>query len=376
MIKINTKTINLDVSKKLYEKLVAKQGDTQSRFLLFNLSSGGAAIDLTSRSVRVYAVKPDGREVFNDLVISNATQGTCILELTNQMLAIPGTVKMELMIIEGLKKLTSFEFELEVIKSLNRETSIVSTNEFTALINGLASLEEYDNYKNEIKAARKGERSLLEKINLMDSIIADWENFKANGGTVGGNTTISGNLVASKHHGNYFTRKTTNNSLASGDAVVIGVESANGSESIMIGAGLVGSTKCLYPSINNEIALGLSSNSWKELWLGAFTKSHIGYTTLPNGLILQWGTIAIAVNKSINSVGNAMISFPIAFPNAVLNSGATCTSNSGYGNANSMPHITASIFATSNAGATVFAYTPTTLVDNMTFGVSWFAIGY
>lgn len=165
---MNIKTINLDVSKKLYEKLVAKQGDTKSRFLLFNLSSGGAAINLTSRSVRVYAVKPDGREVFNDLVISDPTQGTCILELTNQMLAIPGIVKMELMITEGLKKLTSFEFELEVIKSLNSETAIVSTNEFTALINGLASLNEYDKYKKEIDSARGDFFSLLERLNNSD----------------------------------------------------------------------------------------------------------------------------------------------------------------------------------------------------------------
>lgn len=169
MIKINTKVINLDVSKKLYEKLVAKQGDIQSRFLLFNLSSNGAAINLTNRSVRVYAVKPDSTEVFNDLVVSDPARGTCILELTNQMLSIPGTVKMELMVTEGTKKLTSFEFELEVVKKLNSETSIVSTNEFTALINGLASLSEYDNYKNEIKSARGSFLSLLARLNDSDT---------------------------------------------------------------------------------------------------------------------------------------------------------------------------------------------------------------
>lgn len=169
MIKINTKIINLDVNRKLYEKLVAKQGDTNSRFLLFNLSSGGAAINLTNRSVRVYAVKPDGTEVFNDLLVSDPARGTCILELTTQILAIPGIVKMELMITEGLKKLTSFEFELEVIKKLNSETAIVSTNEFTALVQGLASLSEYDNYKNEIKAARGSFLSVLARLNDSDT---------------------------------------------------------------------------------------------------------------------------------------------------------------------------------------------------------------
>ena len=154
MIKINYNIINLDINKKIYDKLIAKQGDVKSRYLLFNLNINGAAIDLTNKNVRVYAIKPDGNEVFNDLTISNAKQGSCILELTTQILAICGIVKMELVITEGQKKLSSFEFELEVIKSLNRETSIVSTNEFTALIEGLASLSEYDNYKNEIKSAR------------------------------------------------------------------------------------------------------------------------------------------------------------------------------------------------------------------------------
>lgn len=173
MIKINYNIINLDINKKIYDKLIAKQGDVKSRYLLFNLNINGAAIDLTNKNVRVYAIKPDGNEVFNDLTISNAKQGSCILELTTQILAICGIVKMELVITEGQKKLSSFEFELEVIKSLNRETSIVSTNEFTALIEGLASLSEYDNYKNEIKSARGSASNLKTRLDLSDSKIND-----------------------------------------------------------------------------------------------------------------------------------------------------------------------------------------------------------
>lgn len=160
--------INLDINKKIYDKLTAKQGDVKSRYLLFNLNINGAAIDLTNKNVRVYAIKPDGYEIFNDLVVSDPVRGTCILELTTQILAVCGIVKMELVITEGQKKLSSFEFELEVIKSLNRETSIVSTNEFTALIEGLASLSEYDNYKNEIKAARGSFLRLPLRLNDID----------------------------------------------------------------------------------------------------------------------------------------------------------------------------------------------------------------
>ena len=37
---MNTKIIKFDINKNLYNTLIAKQGDTKSRFLLFNLLDG------------------------------------------------------------------------------------------------------------------------------------------------------------------------------------------------------------------------------------------------------------------------------------------------------------------------------------------------
>ena len=145
---MNTKIIKFDINKNLYDTLIAKQGDTKSRFLLFNLLDGSIPFSLENRSVRVYAIKPDGTEVFNDLIITDTAKGYCILELTTQILAVAGTVKLELMVIEGDKKLTSNIFYMDVKKSINSEKAIVSTNEFGALLTALASLNEYDNYKN------------------------------------------------------------------------------------------------------------------------------------------------------------------------------------------------------------------------------------
>lgn len=166
---MNTKIIKFDLNKKLYEKIIAKQGDTKSRFLLFNLLDGAVPFNLTNRSVRVYGLKKDGTEIFNDLIVNNNTKGYCTLELTNQMLALAGEVQLELMIIEGDKKLTSNIFTLEVKKSINSEKAIVSTNEFTSLLNGLAALNEYDNYKNEIKEARGGQAKLKDRFDNIDS---------------------------------------------------------------------------------------------------------------------------------------------------------------------------------------------------------------
>lgn len=143
---MNTKIIKFDINKNLYNTLIAKQGDTKSRFLLFNLLDGSIPFSLENRSVRVYAVKPDRTEVFNDLIITDAAKGYCILELTTQMLAVAGTVKLELMVIEEDKKLTSSIFYMDVKASINSEKAVVSTNEFGAL---LTALQDVDNWNKE-----------------------------------------------------------------------------------------------------------------------------------------------------------------------------------------------------------------------------------
>lgn len=163
-----TKVIKLDINKNLYEKIKAKQGDTKSRFLLFQLLDGSMPFNLENRSVRAYMLKPDSTEVFNDLIINNKNTGHCTLELTNQVLAVAGIVKIELMIIENDKKITSSIFELQVDKSINSENSIVSTNEFNALLNGLASLSEYDNYKEKAKKVPELEENIQELGSQLD----------------------------------------------------------------------------------------------------------------------------------------------------------------------------------------------------------------
>ena len=47
---MNTKIIKLDLNRILYDKIIAKQGDTKSRFLLFQLLDGSIAFNLTNRS--------------------------------------------------------------------------------------------------------------------------------------------------------------------------------------------------------------------------------------------------------------------------------------------------------------------------------------
>ncbi|MEN8079351.1 BppU family phage baseplate upper protein [Clostridioides difficile] len=141
---MNTKVIKLDLNKRLYDKIIAKQDDTRSRFLLFQLFDGALPFNLSNRSVRVYGVKPDGTTIFNDLTITHSATGFCLLELTNQMLAVAGIVKLELMITEEDKKLTTIPFELEVIKKINSNDAIESSNEFSSLLNALKEIDQWN----------------------------------------------------------------------------------------------------------------------------------------------------------------------------------------------------------------------------------------
>ena len=142
---MNTKIIKLDINKKMFETITAKQGDTKSRFILFNLYDGPIQFDLTGRIVRVYGKKKDNTTIFNDLVITDAQKGYCTLELTNQMLAVEGLNELELVIFEGEKRLSTMPFILNVIGSKYSEDAIVSTNEFTALMNALKTVSNIDN---------------------------------------------------------------------------------------------------------------------------------------------------------------------------------------------------------------------------------------
>lgn len=122
--------------------------DFNSRFKKFRLFYNGLALDLTSCTVRAYIIKPDGKEVFNDLTITD--KSIAMLEFTTQSSLIPGTHKMEIVIYTENSELSSFVFEYEVIKSLRTENSIESTNEYTSLQIGLKNLAIWNKKSKEL----------------------------------------------------------------------------------------------------------------------------------------------------------------------------------------------------------------------------------
>lgn len=136
--------INFDMQVKLLTPVSAKEGDIKSRYLELTLFNNNQSVNLENCTVKIYAEKPDGHHVFNTCEI--LTHNKVLIELTSQMLAVPGVLKCELMIINADQdKLTSQVFNINVLKSVNSDEAVESTNEFgvlTELINDVEMAKE------------------------------------------------------------------------------------------------------------------------------------------------------------------------------------------------------------------------------------------
>lgn len=122
--------------------------------------------------------------------------------------------------------------------------------------------------------------------------------------------------------------------------------------------------------VTRQIAINLLNSKIDGLTTASSQFSINGYTNLPTGLVMQWGTVDFDGNPPESS---NTVQFPIAFPNACLNVQATrkiVTANSREG----------------DGGILFESATPTTATfslqkfsdtsDEKLRGYTWFAIGY
>jgi hypothetical protein len=151
----------------------AQQGDT-ARVLTFSILDKGVPFNLTGKTVRAKIVKPDKTKCYNDLTITNATNGECTLNLTNQILAVAGNVNCQLEIKEGEELLSTIIFSIDVEPSIDISGAVESTNEFTALENGIIKLDEWDKYFKETSGAI--EEKYTERLNGIDSYLEETKN--------------------------------------------------------------------------------------------------------------------------------------------------------------------------------------------------------
>lgn len=127
--------MKIDIKEPVTDIITAKQNDSNSRFLDVYLYDGGVPIDLTGHEVRIYMLKADGTEVFNNGEITNATAGRCQFELTDQALGAYGKLLCEISIwYDNVQILTTPTFDIHVVKNLRTNGSIESSNEYGALV--------------------------------------------------------------------------------------------------------------------------------------------------------------------------------------------------------------------------------------------------
>lgn len=145
MLNTSISKIRLDVTQKnVLPKIYAKQADDKSRYITAELVSSGEIIDLTDCQVLVYAQKPNGDKLFNDCEITDKSNGVVNCELTNQMLALNGNLKLEISIFlpQG-GVLTTQPFIVEVDKTLRDDSAIESSNEFSALTEAINKVGDF-----------------------------------------------------------------------------------------------------------------------------------------------------------------------------------------------------------------------------------------
>jgi len=123
----------------------AKQHDV-SRFVLLTCYDQGkkVAIDNMSNSAYVRCKKPDDNGAFNECMITE--DGEILVELTEQMLAVPGNVLADVLVYDTTGVIvTTMNFCINVIKTALNNSDIESTSEYLALHNLIIEAKaEYD----------------------------------------------------------------------------------------------------------------------------------------------------------------------------------------------------------------------------------------
>ena len=141
---MNIQNLVLDINKKPFQTITANVGEVASRFVKITILDNNIPIDLTGVTASLYAEKPDGKKVFNSVTIENKKNGIILAELTSQILAIEGFVKLTLLLVKNGARLCSKQFLLNVDSSIVDDKAIESTNEFTALTNALDRVNNID----------------------------------------------------------------------------------------------------------------------------------------------------------------------------------------------------------------------------------------
>lgn len=142
-MKINNHIV-LDFNKTKQVDTQTIQCDMNSRFVRVSLRHNNSPIDLSDVRVCIMAVKPDGKEIFNDCTVIDAQNGIAEFEITKQLGMVIGEVECQIKLFGKEKLLSSNIFNLSVNKSLYPDSQD-SKDQLNTLVNALGELQDIDN---------------------------------------------------------------------------------------------------------------------------------------------------------------------------------------------------------------------------------------
>lgn len=320
--------INLDTSRDQFVVTKCKQNDdiTLEAYIYEN----GAALNLSSKSITIQALKADKTYIIQNTNITKENN-KIIANLDRDFTRAAGKTEIEILLVESGKQNTTFSFVLEVVGSVIKG-AVESSNTVTILEELDNKIVEAGQVKEETEqliqsggAATTGDiANINAQLAEIEPKVEAWNDFKNNGGTIGGSvevdaiknkTTVStGGKTKTLYSGNL------NNIDPSFGLEVVDDKTGYDTKVEVVQPGNPTSGGQGYFGSSHDLSTNLGSDTkrWKDVWVGDFLKAHSGYTKLPNGFILQWGTY-YSTTIPINGVGGGTISYPIQFPNACIN---------------------------------------------------------
>ena len=141
-----TKKIKLKTWDTNYIVLYANQGEINSRFIEITFDTQNEKLDLTNKTVTIYAKKPDGKLIYNNCTVLDPSSGTVTVELTSQMSNMPGALICELHIFDSNGYLLKVKgLQVMIINCDDFSSAIQSTSEYNTLVNCINKVENLVN---------------------------------------------------------------------------------------------------------------------------------------------------------------------------------------------------------------------------------------
>lgn len=119
----------------------AQQGDTGRGVDITLTDCGAVVVPDASESLRLYCKRPDDHVSYLPATLSGSAVR---VDLTNQLLSVPGLVECELQVGAGADMVTTPVFKVLVLPSNYDAEAAESTDEYTALDAALATVQSYD----------------------------------------------------------------------------------------------------------------------------------------------------------------------------------------------------------------------------------------